>query len=158
MAKTTAFFAAVAAKAWAYLLAMFLLALAATGCSSFQREWRNAASTGSGSNGIDGRWVGIWRSDVNGHHGGLRCLISAVNEHEREAKFRASYFGFLHFEYTVIFQAEHTNDGWQVHGREDLGAAAGGLYYYDGFVTPARFQASYRCEADRGIFEMARPK
>ena len=45
----------------------------AAGCSSFDRDWKQAAS--QEFEGMEGRWIGRWHSDYNQHNGVLRCLL-----------------------------------------------------------------------------------
>src|SRR5215471_8147497 len=82
----------------------------ATGCSSFNREWRDAENHFVPTIGLEGRWEGQWASDVNHHHGKLRCII------EREgnicqARFQAKYQKILSFGYTVTLNAETSENG-----------------------------------------------
>ena len=53
-----------------------LLLLVVTGCSTFPYEWRQASKKPQPTNDITGRWEGRWLSDVNGHNGRLRCLLT----------------------------------------------------------------------------------
>lgn len=134
-----------------------LLLAATTGCSSFERSWRAAASIPSSAHSLAGRWEGSWRSDVNGHQGRLRCLITPQTGDVFEARFHATYLKVLRFGYTVPLTARFTNDAWHFHGEADLGKMAGGVFHYAGTATSQRFHSTYRSRSDHGTFEMQRP-
>jgi hypothetical protein len=128
------------------------------GCSSFNREWRDAGKKPMPTNTITGRWEGRWISDVNGHNGVLRCIISGAEDGACEARFRATYMKVLKFGYTVPLSVVQTNGVWRFHGEEDLGAMAGGVYCYEGRATATDFHSTYRSEYDHGTFQMRRPE
>jgi len=138
------------------LVAAAALALFLCGCSSFNRAWRNAASEPVRADSLEGRWQGRWVSDVNGHNGQLRCLISQQDEGQYAARFRATYMRVLRFSYTVPLTAERSNGVWHFHGEEDLGKMAGGVYRYVGTATSNQFHSTYRSKHDHGVFEMDR--
>jgi len=140
----------------ATLLAIALLALITCGCSSFNREWRQAQKAPVRLDSLEGRWEGRWLSDANGHKGSLRCLLTRTNGTEYAARFRATYLWVLRFSYTVPLQVEPHDGGWRFHGAEDLGKAAGGLYRYTGTATATNFHSTYDSKYDHGVFEMNR--
>jgi hypothetical protein len=140
----------------AVLLAIALLALITSGCSSFNREWRQAQKAPVRLDSLEGRWEGRWLSDANGHNGNLRCLITRTNGTEYAARFRATYLWVLRFSYTVSLQVEAHDGGWRFRGEEDLGKAAGGLYRYAGTATATNFHSTYDSKYDHGVFEMNR--
>jgi len=129
-----------------------------SGCSSFNRDWRHAANHPSPEADITGRWEGRWQSEANQHQGKLRCLLTKSGPEQYLARFRATYLGILHFESDVTLLT-HSMDGlWQARGTKDLGNMAGGVFDYEGRITPTRFDATYKSREDHGIFEMTRPK
>ncbi len=133
------------------------LALLLCGCSSFNRAWNRAGQTATPADSIAGRWEGSWLSDVNGHHGKLRCLIAVQTNSEYTARFRATYGGFLNFSYTVPLAVKTHEGGWEFTGEEDLGTMAGGVYRYVGTATPTNFHSTYESKYDHGTFELVRP-
>jgi len=135
--------------AWAGLLLVLL-----TGCSGFQREWKRTVA--SGDDPLAGRWEGGWLSEVNGHHGGLRCIVTKTNAMEYQARFRATYQIFLHFTYTVPLRADRDGGSLTFGGEADLGIA-GGLYRYAGRADGSNFTAIYTSPSDHGTFRMSRP-
>ena len=100
------------------------LLLLSTGCSGFNREWKK--TTAVEDDRLAGRWEGGWLSDVNGHHGKLRCIVTKTNE-EYSARFRATYQIILHFTYTVPLRAEADGGSVKFGGEADLGLAGGGV-------------------------------
>jgi len=139
----------------ALLVLMPLLVSVIVGCSSFNREWRKAGRTPPPATVLDGRWEGQWLSEVNGHHGKLRCIIRQDGEVYR-ARFRAKYRKILSFGYTVQLQAERIDDGYKFHGEADLGTLAGGVYHYEGHADATTFLSTYSCQYDHGTFRMHR--
>lgn len=135
------------------------LILATAGCAStFDDDWKAAEGFAVG---IEGRWEGTWSSDANGHHGGLRCLVTRRPDQGFDARYHATYSdwcGTLGFEYTVPMTIEDGPDGWKLHGGADLGWLAGGAYEYDGLATVTRFFCNYQAKEDHGVFKLERPR
>jgi len=127
------------------------------GCSSFNRQWKQAGQTPAPTNSITGRWEGRWLSDVNAHTGKLRCIITQQTNDLYAARFRATYLKILRFSYTVPLTVTASNDIWHFCGAEDLGATAGGVYRYVGSATATNFHSTFDSKYDRGTFEMQRP-
>ena len=149
------------------LLASVALALIhAAGCSTFNHDWKLLASEpltpepDDPHAGLLGRWQGEWRSDSNGHHGGLRCIIErdATDEHtgDLHARFRATYGWCFVFEYAMPMEAEVEGDSYRFSASADLGWLAGGVYQYNGTVEGDAFHATYESRGDHGVFEMTR--
>lgn len=138
-------------------LASGLLPLLVCGCSSFNREWKKAASLPFPTDSMEGPWEGRWSSDVNGHNGKLLCIVSQNKTGDYSAWFKATYQKVLKFSYTVSLTVESENDGWRFSGEEDLGKLAGGVYHYEGTASGTNFHSTYRSKYDQGVFEMNRP-
>jgi hypothetical protein len=132
------------------VIAMCLLA----GCSAFEREWEGEVAVGG--TGLEGRWEGTWQSDVNGHNGGLRCIIASDEDGAYEAWYHATYGGFFTFEYKMPMEVELEGDTSSFSATADLGWLAGGIYEYIGKVVGDEYTATYKCKRDQGTFEMAR--
>jgi hypothetical protein len=128
-----------------------------SGCSTFQREWRQTAKAPPPAGDISGRWQGTWKSDANGHNDKLRCVITKSDDQHYTARFHAKYKHILSFGYSVPLVV--TNDGIKrtFKGEADLGKLAGGRYTYEGSATPTEFNSHYDSKYDRGTFEMKRP-
>ena len=133
------------------------LALLANGCTTFNREWK-ATATQPTANSLAGRWEGSWLSDQNGHHGNLRCVLSRASDDIYDAHFHATYWKIFSATYSVRFTGEIRDGVWHFNGSEDLGTMAGGVYHYEGRLTPTNFFSAYRCKFDHGTFELSRPK
>ena len=125
------------------------------GCGSFNREWRKAGRNPAASSGLEGRWEGEWISNVNRHHGRLRCIIKKDGD-LYWARFHAKYRKLLSFGYTVGLKTEPTEAGCKFRGEADLGALAGGVYRYEGQADATNFFSTYFCKYDHGTFQMRR--
>jgi hypothetical protein len=138
-------------------VAAVALGLLMGGCSTFNRDWRAAASQPAPRQGITGAWEGVWRSEVNGHHGKLRCLVTASADANYKARFRARYSQVMSFSYTVPLRVEPGENPFQFTGGAELGWYAGGSYRYEGKASPTNFSSTYRSKYDHGTFQMTRP-
>jgi len=134
------------------LLALMPAVLIGTGCSNFNREWRKAARNPDAPAGLEGRWEGNWISEVNHHHGKLRCIVSKDGDAYR-ARFHAKYLRILRFGYRVALKAEVTGDGYKFSGEADLGVM-GGIYHYEGHADATNFVSTYSSKYDHGTFQM----
>jgi hypothetical protein len=121
--------------------------------SEFNRHWNDPNPPGAGAD-LPRRWEGQWISEVNGHHGALRCVLAQRSPTEYAATFYAVYAGFLRVCYTVILRGEKKNAALALEGDSDLGRLAGGIYHYSGEATGRSFRCAYSCSYDRGTFEM----
>ena len=128
------------------------------GCSTFNRDWRKAATKPVPPASVEGRWEGQWESAVNGHHGRLRCLMTRESDELFQARFRATYGGIFRFSYSVPLTLQPHDFGWELSGEANLGKLAGGSYYYEGRIAPTNFAATYRSKYDHGLFELRRPE
>lgn len=143
---------------------LLLVALAAAalsgGCSRFHRDWESRLQLDRANRpeGMAGCWSGTWTSETNGHHGGLRCIMTPRGDGRFSARFRATYCGILPFEQTVLLSAEERGGLWRFRGEENLGWLAGGVFTYEGEASGDRFMSRYTSASDRGVFEMARPQ
>lgn len=131
-----------------------LLACLLGGCSTFNRDWRNFEA--EHDEPVAGLWKGTWLSHANGHHGGLRCIMTPRSDSIYDAHYRASYRKILRFEYTVPMRVRSQAGGYSFTGDADLGAMAGGLYTYSGSITGHTFRAKYSSKLDWGVFDMER--
>ena len=147
----------VSLRAVRHFLGFLLLGLAATGCSTFNRDWKAAASTAVPANDITGRWEGTWQSDVTRHHGKLRCLVTHLGGGDYQAWYRAKYLRIMSFSYPVRLKVAAAEDGFKFNGEADLGWYAGGLYQYEGRASATNFFSTYKSKDDHGSFQMTRP-
>lgn len=139
------------------LAALMLLSLL-SGCTSFDHDWRHARmQPPARNNQPTGAWQGTWLSDVNGHTGDLRCLVTQKNDDEYEFRFKATYWKLFRFSYTVTLPVECKPEACTFKGSEDLGYLAGGVYHYAGSIQNSNLNATYSCKFDHGIFKLSRP-
>jgi hypothetical protein len=146
-------------KGWDVKLRMLLFApilLLMIGCSSFSKDWRATLKQPLPAD-LSGPWEGQWTSDVNGHNGRLRCIMTRKAEGEYDARFHANYKKILSFSYTVPMKVRRMENSWQFEGEADLGKMAGGLYSYKGAASSTNFFSTYDNKYDHGKFEMSRP-
>lgn len=138
-------------------LLLALLAITQTGCSTFNRQWNEARKTNP--SGVEGAWDGHWVSEVNGHTGRLRCVVTQDPATGYRARYKATYWKIFRFAYSVPLQTVATNQSsLSFRGHADLGYFAGGVYDYEGTIRPDHFQSTYKSRYDHGVFELRRPE
>jgi hypothetical protein len=134
------------------VMAMMIILVTQWGCSTFNTTWEATPSEADASPA--GCWAGSWRSQVNRHHGPLKCIIQKQSQSGVTAWFKAGYLGVMSFEQTISMDLDQADTGWTFHGSENLGKLAGGLYTYEGTITNETFYSTYSNKWDQGIFEM----
>ena len=137
---------------------IFLLAFGASGCSTFNHDWKAAATSPTPAGDLQGRWQGVWQSDVNHHTGKLRCLLTRIGDNQYRARYHATYSKIMTFTYAVDLSVEPKDATFAIGGAANLGWLAGGEYRYAGTVTPTNFFSTYESRYDHGTFQMSRPK
>lgn len=127
-----------------------------TGCA-FEREWQSACSYSYPEHDLAGCWEGTWQSDWNGHHGGLRSIITKQGDGYYNAQFHATYAVVIPFEFEIPLLVTDDGQVYNFQGEADLGWLAGGNYTYNGTATASEFLADYCAENnDHGTFTMTR--
>lgn len=129
--------------------------LTCSGCATFTATWQ--ATPDPPVDSIEGRWDGHWRSDVNGHNGRLRCILTKLDDGTYRAWFHARFWKVLQFGHKVVLNVEKTASVHRIEGDAHLRWWAGGTYHYEGEVTPTNFTSRYESKHDHGVFEMKRP-
>ena len=140
-------------------LLVFLVLGITVGCSSFESEWRAAAERNV--TGIEGRWIGRWQSDVNGHNGALRCIVTKNSKNVYNTNFHAKYSLWiipLSFGYELDMNVTAANGSHQFRGQADLGKLAGGIYQYTGEGNGTDLKFNFNAETDHGTFYLHRLK
>ncbi|HUG93191.1 MAG TPA: hypothetical protein VML55_20285 [Planctomycetaceae bacterium] len=130
--------------------------LAAAGCCSFDREWRDSLCCVPGGDGLDGLWEGTWRSGKNDHSGRLRAIITRCDEGSYRTRFHAVFWEVLPFEFTLAMTSAREGGAERFEGQADLGPLAGGVYTYAGVADACEFNATYCARSDHGVFHMRR--
>lgn len=148
-------------------LAVVFAALVLAGCASFERDWKAAERRPelrrfTGSDAFTGRWDGRWTSAKHrtgdGYAGGrLRCILTKLDDRRYEARFKANWMIFAS-SYRTVFNVQPRGRALHLDGEQKLSMFGGGLYKYEGYVTPERFTACYDSNYDSGTFEMRRPQ
>ena len=136
-----------------------LILLFVAGCSTFERDWR--AASHDKSTGIEGRWIGRWNSNANGHNDVLRCLITSKEKSIYETRFHAKYslwFIPVSYGYKLNMTTKHLDSNHHFEGEADLGLLAGGIYKYTGEGNTSELRFNYRAKFDHGTFRLQRPK
>jgi hypothetical protein len=131
--------------------------LLASGCASFNHQWKAAAKESVPSNDLEGRWKGVWASQVDHHTDELRCIVTRKEDGTYRARFHAKYHKVFTFGYTVPLHAQPGTNGYQFNGSANLSWLAGGMYHYEGHADGTNFWSTYSCKYDHGTFQMARP-
>jgi hypothetical protein len=139
-----------------------MLALLLTSCSgpAFQRAWKQAQSQPP-ADPVSGPWIGTWKSDSNGHQGQLQCVVTPPDKPGAPHQFyyRATWMRFLSGAYRAEHQVKPSGkSAWKLSGQHRMPAWAGGLYTYEGNLTPESFSARYECEIDHGTYTLQRPE
>jgi len=143
------------------LATICLAAILASCASDYERDFRREATRMPGiARGPEGAWKGEWRSEVNGHHGPLWCMIGESEDGAgfHDFRYRAGW-GVLKFgDYTHRPATRRGKDGsLAFEGAMDLPGDAG-RFDVEGRVTAERFDARFRSErGDRGTMVLTRP-
>jgi hypothetical protein len=149
-----------------FVMTTMWVALAAAGCSSFEREWRAAVRNrpGSGTT-IAGPGKGSWRSDPTGHHGELRCVVGRAAEGVQRGigrdvpfHYHAKWGKVLGGSFKTVQPVREEKPG-RFHSEGDwtLPRWAGGKYHYRIVATPQEMRATYRSSSDHGKLHLVRP-
>ena len=140
-----------------FVFASCLLAVSIAGCSSFGSDWKKAATQPLTGQDLLGRWQGKWVSEVNGHDGDLRCIVTPMEYGRYRAQYHASFWNVLTFEQVVPLTVGDEREGrLYFTGEADLGWLCGGVYQYEGHLDKTRFYSTYRSKNDHGYYEMIR--
>lgn len=132
--------------------------LLATGCSQFEKHWKQAGQHDYPETKLAGRWMGTWTSEGDGDSGELRCLIDDLDGGAYRASFRSTYGHIFRFDHTVTLYAVNLRGMWTFEGSEDLGLFAGGVYTYKGKANSNKLFSTYDSRHDQGTFELHRVK
>lgn len=127
-------------------------------CSGYQRDFRSAVRAHQKSTSPEGPWKGEWKSEVNGHHGPLWCLVSKEPQSDVwKFRYRAGW-GVLQFGgYTHRITARLMKNGsLPVKGKMTLPNNFG-TYSVEGQLTDQRFTLDYKGNGDRGTMVLTRP-
>ncbi len=139
---------------------LLLISLSLCSCTlSFRREWQAATQKPTVS-GVEGAWDGTWKSDVNGHHGHLRCVVGPAKNAEgaHDFHYHATWASIFRGAYRTEQRVTQNQKDISFTGTHDMPKWAGGRYTYLGTIQGDAFNATYQCAKDKGSFQMQRVK
>lgn len=132
--------------------------LAAPACTGFPRGW-HAARTAHPADPATGAWRGTWLSATNGHHGGLRAVVSTIPNQPGMLRFRyrASWKHILCAGFSVDCLASPQPDGSiSLSGSKDLGTLFGGTFSHSATIHNNSLKATYHASMDHGTMVLQR--
>ena len=137
-------------------MVLFGAVVVTTGCSGFERAWKETASVAPGSDPVVGCWQGRWYSETANHGDKLRCVIMRRDDGTYDAWFRACFMKMMAGEYHAKLVTTDHETHVQVQAKADLGALAGGIYHQKGRIQSGRYVTRYWSKKDRGTLTMQR--
>ncbi len=139
---------------WRFALLLPVLLL--TACTGFPSGW-SAAKRLPATDPVTGAWIGEWRSEGSGHHGGLRCVVERKDADTCHFRYRASWAKILCAGFSLDAMAKPDGKGGQiVTGSKDLGRIFGGVFTCNGTIKDGVFQSRYGAKMDRGTMTLRR--
>ena len=149
-------------KRFVQLIALGASCLALVGCTDFKKAWEEElAKPAQKHSDLTGAWEGTWKSDVNGHNGKLRCIITKQPDGQYEFHYWAQWqkvlSGSFKQNYPVVEDKKKPGT-YTFTGKRDLGKM-GGKFTHSGTATATSFKATYDSDmGDKGVFELSRPQ
>ncbi len=136
------------------LLSVLLLAVLPSCSLSFKKAWKNPPPSGA----VTSKWEGTWLSASNGHHGGLRAVVTEDGP-SHAFHYHATWGGFLSGSFKAPHKVVKQKDGTHTfEGDHRMPDWAGGNYHYAGTIKGDDFSACYESAKDKGTFTMKRVK
>jgi hypothetical protein len=135
---------------------LIVLALAMNSCASTRPPAQPVAI--AAPEPLLGRWEGTWRSQMNQQPGALTCLVSREPDGRHRFDFRATFWKVFHASYSVRLDVREIPGGYALTGSQNLGGFMGGVYRYEGSVSNGVLRATYKSDADHGVFKLTRPR
>ncbi|MEP6670657.1 MAG: hypothetical protein ABJF10_15980 [Chthoniobacter sp.] len=138
---------------------LVLLASLLSACSSFDKQWHNAAHGQGGATRWDGHWTSGKNVYANGafHHGRLRCVLVTLPDRSLVAHFHANWLIFSG-NYDTALQpvpaGPRRRKVREYQGTHDLPALVGGTYHYHATIEGDRFLTHYTSSYDTGTFDL----
>ena len=126
-------------------------------CQRYEPRGWQAAKRSAPADAVSGAWTGTWRSEANGHRGGLRAVATPQGNGVWRFRYRASWAKILCAGFTMdAAVAPGTGGTSTFSGSKNLGAAFGGTFTCHGTIRDGVFHARYEAKLDRGIMELRR--
>ena len=137
---------------WSTLYA-WTVALLATGCTSFEKEWKETRLQPTPKDNLTGAWTGTWQNTNNAHSGALRAVVTQVDATTYAARFHAVWASHSgSFRSKLIGQ--RTGDEFTFVGRKRI---LGFLITTRGQANATNFFSTYESRFDNGTFTLRRP-
>lgn len=146
------------------------LAMGFSSCAGakFNQDWKEAVAARQAAGAtrpdpVTGPWRGTWLSEVNGHHGDLRCLVEPLTgttpgqPGDYRFRYHATWGKFMSGGFSADFPVvREGRRAFGIQGTKSLGLFGG--FDHDGRIEGDTFEATYASDAgDHGVFEMKRP-
>ncbi|HEX2747998.1 MAG TPA: hypothetical protein VHM91_08375 [Verrucomicrobiales bacterium] len=133
---------------------LLIPALLLPACTGIPAGWSEAKRTGA-SDPVAGAWIGEWRSEGSGHHGGLRCVVTRQSAGTCHFRYRASWAKILCAGFSLTSSVKPDGKGgYTVTGSKDLGKIFGGVFTCTGTIRDGMFRSRYEAKLDHGTMEM----
>ena len=131
-----------------------------TSCgSSYHADFRKSKNQEPLKTSIEGAWKGTWKSEVNGHHGSLWCIVTENKKSPNlwDFRYRAGWgvlqFGdYLHPVPTQLDRKGNLPVDAQMTLPNNFGT-----YSVKGLLTPNEFNLRYQGRGDHGTMTLSRP-
>jgi hypothetical protein len=124
------------------------------GCSSFDRDWADAAKLPPLDSDPMGAWVGTWQNTNNTHGGELRALLVRNSATNYTATFHATW-GRRSGTFSTRLTGARNGNELEFRGSKRL------LFVRIrnvGSASPTNFVSTYESRFDNGTFTMTRPR
>jgi hypothetical protein len=140
-------------------LIVLSLAVSLTACSSFDRHWKEAATSRTAE-----RWDGRWSSakHITGSGapvgGRLRAVTETAANGSMTARIHANWLAFAS-DYTMTFQPKGVARGGkrrEFSGTHELSKMFGGTYRYEAVREGDHLTSRYHSSYDHGKFDLHR--
>lgn len=140
-------------------LIVLSLAVPLTACSSFDRHWKQAATSRTAER-WDGRWTSAKHITGSGAPAGgrLRAVTETAGDGKMTAHILANWLAFSS-DYTVTFQPKSGARGGkrqEYRGTHELPKIFGGTYKYEAVREGDHMTARYDSSYDHGKFDLHR--
>ena len=140
-------------------LIVLSLAVSLTACSSFDRQWKEAATSRTAER-WDGRWTSAKHITGSGAPAGgrLRAVTETAPDGSMKAQIHANWLAFS-TNYTVTFQPKGGSPGGKrraFSGTHQLPKMFGGTYRYEAVREGDHLTARYDSSYDHGKFDLHR--
>ncbi|HTH48505.1 MAG TPA: hypothetical protein VMB21_13415 [Candidatus Limnocylindria bacterium] len=130
-----------------------VVALLATGCTSFEKKWQTARQQPLPAGDLTGAWTGSWQNTNNSHGGALRALITRVDGTDYTARFHAVW-GSHSGSFKTRLTGRQEGDDFVFEGRKRI---LGFLITTRGHANATNFFSTYESRFDTGTFTLKRP-